>query len=256
MTDQYLVLDENFMPAPTGFTNDAAEWDDPTRVAMSREEPLESALAFHLGLLTGKPLHFLMRARPHAERPDVVAVDDTGRLHVLEVKRDGKANVDAARQLLRYVGGTAGLIASLTRERVGTRPSALQDDVVVLDYLLGALVDARMDNKDADGRRGRVRHAGLNPEAESERLLPAAGLLKGHLTAECAAGLSIIRKTPSPAIVGWLVAPRITRPALNLLERAPAPGPELHVLELELARLPPRRWVVRRGRETILPARP
>lgn len=256
MSDQYLVLDENFMPASTGFTNDAADWDDLTRVTMSREEPLESALAFHVGLMTGRPLHFLMCARHHAERPDVVAVDDTGRLHVLEVKRDGQANVDAARQLLRYVGGTAGLLESLTRERVGTRSSALQNENVVLDYLLGALVDARMDNKDADGRRARVRRAGLNPEAESERLLPAAGILKGRLTEECAAGLAILLKNPSPAIVGWLVAPHITGPARKLLEKAPAPCSELHVLELEIARLPPRRWVVRRGAETVLSARP
>jgi hypothetical protein len=256
MADEYLVLDESFTPSPAGFTADPTDWTNPACVPVSREEPLESALVFHLELLTGCPLHFLMRARPKSPRPDVVAMDDRGRIHVLEVKRDGKADPDAARQLLRYLGKTADLVEHVTRDRAGRRGSALHDEAVVLDYLLGALVDARMDVKSAKSREDRVLRAGLDPAAESARLVPAARRLTNHLAAECTTGLAVIRRNPTPAVVGWLVAPRITPKARTVLAQAAAPIPELHLLELEIARLPPRRWVVRRGVETVLPARP
>lgn len=85
-------------------------------------------------------------------------------------------------------------------------------------------------------------------------MAPVSVAIRDRIQVECSRAQARLT-AQSPAVVGWLVGPRITHPARTLLEKAPGPRPEIHVLELELARLPPRGWVVRRGPEMVLPAR-
>jgi hypothetical protein len=103
MTDQYLVLDENFEVAPPGWTKKTEAIRARYRKQRPCEEVLESALAFHLETITEIPLVLMMRARQFHKQPDVVAIDGSGRLHLFEVKRNRKSPADACAQLERYV---------------------------------------------------------------------------------------------------------------------------------------------------------
>ena len=256
VTDLYNELDENFDPIAPAFTPNAIRWEARDKTLIFKEEPLESVLAFHLGLITGRPLHFLLRSRHIGRRPDVLAVDEEGRFHIFEVKMAGKAGKGSAKQLLKYVEKVDRLVRYARRPESGKSVfgGELSESTVVLEYLLGALVGARIANRDAENLTDKVRRCGFDPEAEGRRLESAARAIHGRLGAERARGLELL-DGETPQVVCWLVAPHITSSARRLLEEAAAPCPELHVLELEIARLPPRQWVVRRGTETVLPAR-
>lgn len=269
-----LPLDHFARPAGT------AEIGNRPGPAEVMEEALETALILNFGWATGLDLTFLCRGRWLQPRPDILAVEPTGRLHVFELKPD-KGGRAAAKQLVGYMTDAVDLSTRVMKGKEGF-DGRMKRWQTVAAYLAGyragvrsmslSLKDLRRDIRE-DVRRfpewerrfrndlGRamacIRH--VHPSVRGDEVGTHLGLLREHavgLSEHLAVRRRAVQVDPAMPPVGWLVAPRITKNAKDyLLSKAKRHG-DFKTIELALEGVPGAWRLCRGDLDTIGPEHP
>jgi hypothetical protein len=232
------------------------------------EESLETALIRHLSWATGMDLVFVCRARQLHRLPDVFATDVHGRLHVFELKK-ATADRQAAVQLAGYLAAPEKLF-KFARKVLGdgsTFDAGMADWQCTAALLAGLRAGKRASTHRTKGRMREVnrvvkqfpdwpwkeRRSTYRAAAAlglgTSRLLFEMGDLKARAE-ELSASLARLRGGRPPEEskppVGWLVAPHITKPAVQHLRSAARPEQPLRTLRLSLVGTPGN-WTLVKG---------
>lgn len=191
-----------------------------------REKTLETLIALHFESLAGLRPVTIVTSRAMVSDPDVIVVDELGRVHVVETKKAALNEKDvqqAEQYMLRFVFSDPQMFLGRWSECYDSRRSSLEDAIV------GLWAD-RDYTKEAKGTLG---------ELTELQAICVGRILERHAW--------LRRPSPSewsalpyskPRLVLWLASPRITDGAFKRIRDLRRLGVDVRALELR-ARLHP-----------------